>query len=132
MIHRKIIYSVPVFNRKPDFGVSTVNFRVVCLVAKPIYDSEARVDFVVIQTLLLYICKSLCYHANLDLCVYGIKVTPNLVLIQRLGYNSPNCKKKVYSNSLSFLFCVLGETRKCQIRLKCRPKDWRNDLRPCR
>ena len=40
------------------------HFTVVCLVAKPLNMSEARVDFVVIQTLLLFICKSLCYHAN--------------------------------------------------------------------
>ena len=37
-----------------------------CVVAKPLNRSEARVDFVVIQTqtLLLFVCKSLCYHAN--------------------------------------------------------------------
>ena len=40
------------------------HFTVVCLVAKPLNRSEARVDFVVIQTLLLFISKSLCYHAN--------------------------------------------------------------------
>ena len=37
-----------------------VHLTVVCLVAKPSrYRSQARVDFVVIQTLLLFICKSL-------------------------------------------------------------------------
>ena len=41
-----------------------VHFTVLCLVAKPLNRSEARVDFVVIQTLLLFICKSVCYHAN--------------------------------------------------------------------
>ena len=41
-----------------------VHFTVVCLVAKPLNRSEAKVDFVVIQTLLLFISKSLCYHAN--------------------------------------------------------------------
>ena len=40
------------------------HFTVVCSVAKPLNRSEAIVDFVVIQTLLLFICKSLCYHAN--------------------------------------------------------------------
>ena len=36
------------------------------LVANALNRSEARVDFVVIQTqtLLLFVCKSLCYHAN--------------------------------------------------------------------
>ena len=41
-----------------------LHFTVMCLVAKPLNRSEARVDFVVIQTLLLFICTSLCYHAN--------------------------------------------------------------------
>ena len=41
-----------------------VHFTVVCLVAKRLYRSEAGVNFVVIQTLLLLICKSFCYHAN--------------------------------------------------------------------
>ena len=36
-----------------------------CLVAKPLNRSEARVDFVVIQTLLLFIFRSPCYHANM-------------------------------------------------------------------
>ena len=39
-------------------------FTVVRLVTKPLNRSEARVDFVVIQTLFLSLCKSLCYHAN--------------------------------------------------------------------
>ena len=41
-----------------------LHFTVVCLVAKPLNRSEATGDLVVIQTLLLFICKSLCYHAN--------------------------------------------------------------------
>ena len=36
-----------------------LHFTVVCLVAKPLNRSEARDDFVVIQTLLLFVCKSL-------------------------------------------------------------------------
>ena len=35
-----------------------------CLVAKPLNRSEAKVDLVLIQTLLLFKCKLLCYHAN--------------------------------------------------------------------
>ena len=54
---------------KPIYAVETggtliLHFTVVCLVAKPLNRGEARVDFVVIQTLLLFVCKSLCYHAN--------------------------------------------------------------------
>ena len=41
-----------------------VHYIVVCLVVKPLNRSEARVDFVVIQTLLRFICKSHFYHAN--------------------------------------------------------------------
>ena len=39
-------------------------FRVVCLVTLPLSGSEARVDLVLIQTLLLFTCKSCCSHAN--------------------------------------------------------------------
>ena len=41
-----------------------VHFTVVCLVAKPLNRSEAKGDLVMIQTLLLFKCKLLCYHAN--------------------------------------------------------------------
>ena len=41
-----------------------LHFTVVCLVAKPLNRSEATGDLVVIQTFLLSICKSFCYHAN--------------------------------------------------------------------
>ena len=37
-----------------------VFFTVVCLVVKPLNMSEARVHFVVIQTFLFFVCKSLC------------------------------------------------------------------------
>ena len=70
-----------------------VRFTVVCLVAKPLNRSEARVDFVVIQTLLLFICKSLCYHAKLVLRLYHFKVTPIFAFIQRLGYISQRTVK---------------------------------------
>ena len=35
-----------------------VHFTVVCLVAKPFNWNEARVDFRVIETLLIFLCKS--------------------------------------------------------------------------
>ena len=41
-----------------------VHFTVVCLVAKPLNRNEAKGDLVMIQTLLLFKCKLLCYHAN--------------------------------------------------------------------
>ena len=41
-----------------------LHFTVVCLVAKLLNRIEARVEFVVIQTSLFFVCKSLCYHAN--------------------------------------------------------------------
>ena len=41
-----------------------VHFTVVCLVAKPLNRSEAKGDLVMIQTLLLFKCKLLCYHVN--------------------------------------------------------------------
>ena len=43
-----------------------VNFTLsnACLVAKPLDRSEARGDLVMIQNLLLFKCRLLCYHAN--------------------------------------------------------------------
>ena len=41
-----------------------VHFTVVSLVAKPLNRNEAKGDLVMIQTLLLFKCKLLCYHAN--------------------------------------------------------------------
>ena len=41
-----------------------VHFTVVSLVAKPLSRSEAKVDLVMIQTLLLFKCKLLCCHVN--------------------------------------------------------------------
>ena len=49
------------------FLARIVHFTVVCLVAKSLNRSEANVDLVKIQTLLLFKCKLLCYHTNLIL-----------------------------------------------------------------
>ena len=35
-----------------------------CLIAKPLNRSEVKGDLVMIQNLLLFKCKLLCYHAN--------------------------------------------------------------------
>ena len=41
-----------------------VHFTVACLVAKPLNRREAKGDFAMIQTLLLFKCKLLCYNTN--------------------------------------------------------------------
>ena len=41
-----------------------VHFTVACLVAKPLNRSEAKGDLAMIQTLLLFKCKLLCYNTN--------------------------------------------------------------------
>jgi len=42
----------------------TDHFTVVCLVAWPLDGSEAGVDLVLLQTLLLLLCKTSCFDAN--------------------------------------------------------------------
>ena len=46
------------------FADLIVHFTVTFLVAKPLNTSEAKGDLVMIQTLLLFRCKLLSYHAN--------------------------------------------------------------------
>ena len=60
-IKRIVIYEIISI---PPLEIKIVHFTVVCLVAKPLNRSEAKVDLVIIQTLLLFKCKLLCYHAN--------------------------------------------------------------------
>ena len=64
-----------------------VNFTLsnTCLVAKPLDRSEARGDLVMIQNLLLFKCRLLCYHAKLETGLYQNKVTFSLTPNQRLG-----------------------------------------------
>ena len=50
--------------RVSSFFVLIVHFTVVCLVVKPLNRNEAKDDLVMTQTLLLFKCKLLCYHAN--------------------------------------------------------------------
>ena len=45
------------FNKMSQLGID--HFTVVCLVAWPLNESEAGVDLVLIETLLLFICKFL-------------------------------------------------------------------------
>ena len=63
-------------------------FTVVCSVAKPLNRSEAKVDLVMVQTLLLFKYNLLCY---LDTGFYHIKVT-RLTQNQRIGNFIHNCK----------------------------------------
>ena len=46
------------------FADLIVHFTITFLVAKPLNTSEAKGDLVMIQTLLLFRCKLLSYHAN--------------------------------------------------------------------
>ena len=48
----------------PNWCCTIVHFTVVCLVTWPLSGSEAGGDHVLIQTLLLFTCKSCCSHAN--------------------------------------------------------------------
>ena len=52
------------FPYQKQFKATIDHFTVVCLVAKPLNRNEAKGDLVMIQTLLLFKCKLLCYHAN--------------------------------------------------------------------
>ena len=56
--------SIPFYNLFLLIFSTIVHFTVVCLVAKPLYRSEAKGDLVMLQTLLLLKCKLICYHAN--------------------------------------------------------------------
>ena len=64
-----------------------VHLTVVHLVAKPLNSSKAKGDLVMIQTLLLIICKLLCYCAKWILVSVN-NVTFSLTLNQRLEYTA--------------------------------------------
>ena len=49
---------------KTKLSALIVHFTVMCLVAKPLNRNEAKGDLVMIQTLLLFKCRLLCYHAK--------------------------------------------------------------------
>ena len=53
-----------IYRRTLALFSTIVHFKVVCLVAKPLNRNEAEGDLIMIQTLLLFKCKLLCYHAN--------------------------------------------------------------------
>ena len=63
-----------------------VQFTVACLVAKPLIRSEAKVDLVMIQTLLLFKCKLPCCYAN-------------QVLVLQQGHLQPHSKSKAWQPS---------------------------------
>ena len=60
-LHELMIRQLVEFERQAG---RIVHFTVVCLVAKPLNRNEAEGDLVMIQTLLLFKQKLLCYHAN--------------------------------------------------------------------
>ena len=60
-LHELMIRQLVEFERQAG---RIVHFTVVCLVAKPLNRNEAEGDLVMIQTLLLFKRKLLCYHAN--------------------------------------------------------------------
>ena len=74
LIIRYDVQFIPPFNCRNDKYLDVarwqrpswviVHFTVACLVAKPLNRSEVKGDLVMIQMLLLFKCKLLCYHAN--------------------------------------------------------------------
>ena len=75
------------------------HFTVVCLVAWPLNESEAGVDLVLIETLLLFICKFLLISMRTASLTrekqggfYQNKVTSSLTFIQRPDNEAHNCK----------------------------------------
>ena len=52
------------FNEKHIEEITIGHFTVVSFVTWPLSESEAGGDLVLIQTLLLFTCKSCCSHAN--------------------------------------------------------------------
>ena len=79
-------------NRKGVSEFAIDHFTVVCLVAWPLNESEAGVDLVLIETLLLFICKFLLISMRTESLTcekkggfYQNKVTSSLTFIQRPG-----------------------------------------------
>ena len=57
---RKSLHVVEILEKIANAGI--VYFTVVCFVAKPLKRYEAKGDLFMIQTLLHFKCKLLCYH----------------------------------------------------------------------
>ena len=92
---------------------SILYFEVVCLVAKPLNRSEAKVDLVMIQTLLLFQMQITLLTCSLDTSLYHNIVTFSLAPNQRLGNKVLNCKMAYYHDRLNratsqLTFCTLS------------------------
>ena len=90
-----------------------LHFKVVCLVAKPLNRSEAKVDLVMIQTLLLFQMQITLLTCLLDTSLYHNIVTFSLAPNQRLGNKVLNCKMAYYHDRLNratsqLTFCTLS------------------------
>ena len=71
---------------------AVVHFTVVCLVAKPLNRNEAKGDPVMIQALLLFKCKLLCYHANWILVSIPTRSPSASLQIKGLAYKYTTVK----------------------------------------
>ena len=82
-------------NMTDSFSKNISHFTVVCLVTWPLSRSEAGVDLVFTQTLLLFTCKSCCSHATANCLaftyekqerLYQYKVNSSLASTQKPGH----------------------------------------------
>ena len=82
-----------------------VQFTVACLVAKPLIRSEAKVDLVMIQTLLLFKCKLPCCYAN-QVLVYTTTRSPSASLqIKSLATKYTTVKWPIYTRVTTLFSC---------------------------
>ena len=84
-----------------------------CLVAKPLNRSEAKVDLVMIQTLLLFQMQITLLTCLLDTGLYHNIVSFSLTPNQRLSNKVHNCKMAYYHDCLNratsqLTFCTLS------------------------
>ena len=87
---------------KGNYYMTTGHFTVVCFVPWPLNRRETGGDLVLLQTCLLFKCKSWYSHANkpVNMTIYiwktrrfvANKVTASLASIQRPGHWAHNCK----------------------------------------
>ena len=90
-----------------------VNFSVVCLVAKPLNRSKAKVDLVMTQTLLLFKCKLLCYHANKILVSITTRSPSASLQIKSLATKYTTVKWLIKSHYLSDIVFTIKYSQKC-------------------
>ena len=91
----------------PSVTQSIVRFTVVCLVAKPLNRNEAKGDLVMIQTLLLFKCKLLCYHANWILVSITTRSLSASLQIKGLATKYTIVKWPIFRDYLSRSFALM-------------------------